>query len=348
MRLDPTGSLKMQLDQTHVVIRLRTLAEIGDLALVMIRRYPTAILVGFAAGAIPWAVANACILSWIPLRESSYGLYDEEASSNIWRYMYWMAVLVTLQTPAAGAFTTYYLGQAVFERAPTWSSVFKIVLSQSTKWIYVLGFKRLAIPAMIYAAWCWGRGPHFVNDFLVPSAFLAIVAIIRGGRPFMPEILLLENCPLRPKSEDVIGARNRSKSLHSVLSTDLSGRYLAVSFVVCFLFLSVMYTLIWFRGIIFGFWNWDLFTLLIVYPLALWLVAAASVFVRLLGYLDTRIRLEGWEVDLAVRAERIRQFGDEAPSVLSRQPNAVGHGNADSEIRSLPKPEVSVVGSQME
>ena len=41
----------MQLDQTHVKVRLRTMAEIGDLALIMVRRYPAAILVGFAAGA---------------------------------------------------------------------------------------------------------------------------------------------------------------------------------------------------------------------------------------------------------------------------------------------------------
>jgi len=40
----------MQLDRTHVAIRLRTLSEIGDLAMIMIRRYPTALLIGFAAG----------------------------------------------------------------------------------------------------------------------------------------------------------------------------------------------------------------------------------------------------------------------------------------------------------
>ena len=55
----------------------------------------------------------------------------------------------------------------------------------------------------------------------------------------------------------------------------------------------------------------DLFVLLVIYPLALWLVACLSVMVRFLVYLDTRIRLEGWEVELAMQAEALRQFGDQ-------------------------------------
>ena len=56
--------MSMQLDRTHVVIRLRTLSEIGDLSMVMIRRYPKALLVGFLLGALPWCLANAALLSW--------------------------------------------------------------------------------------------------------------------------------------------------------------------------------------------------------------------------------------------------------------------------------------------
>ena len=300
----------MQLDQTHVVIRLRTLAEIGDLALVMIRRYPAAILVGFSIGAFPWIVANAVLLSWIPIREASYGLQDEEAQVQIWRYLYWMVVMVFLQTPAAGVFTTYYLGQAVFEHQPTWSSVFREVSRQALRWLYVLGLKRMAIIAVVFLAFRIGTEADPLSDFFVPAGFLTFASLVRGLRPFLPEILLLENCPLRSKSDSVIDAARRSKSLHSIMSSDLFGRFVAVGFIVVFLFLSVMYSLIWTRGISLGNWDWDLFTLLVFFPMALWIVAAFSVFVRLLGYLDTRIRLEGWEVDLAVRAERIRQFGD--------------------------------------
>lgn len=302
----------MQLDQTHVVIRLRTLSEIGDLALVMIRRYPAALLIGFAVGAVPWMIANAAILSWIPIVEAGYGLDDEEAMAEITRYLFWMATLVVAQTPAAGVMTTVYLGQAVFEQKPTWSSVFSEAKRQFARWFWALGMVRLAVPAMVIAASRWGQPASGFWDVMVPAGILIYIAIVRSSRPFLPEILMLEQCPLRSKNDQVITAKRRSKSLHGPMASDLSGRFIAVSAILGVLLLSVMYTILWARGIATGAWSFlDLVVLLGVYPLALWTVAGISTLVRLLNYLDTRIRLEGWEVELAVRAEAIRQFGDD-------------------------------------
>ncbi len=302
----------MQLDRTHVVIRLRSLSEIGDLALVMIRRYPSALLVGFALGALPWVILNAALLSWIPIQEASYGLEDEEALAEISRYCVWMAVLVVLQAPVAGVMTTLYLGQAVFEQRPTWSSVLSETKRQFWKWFYALAIKRLAVPAMIVVALRFEQPADPFFDGVLPIMVLITTALIRGGRPFLPEILLLEQCPLRSKSENVITAAKRSKSLHKPMSSELSGRFLAVAFILTWVFLSVLYSLVWARGIITGQWNWGLLTLLVLFPVALWAVAGLSVLIRMLSYLDTRIRLEGWEVELAVRAEAMRQFGEEA------------------------------------
>jgi hypothetical protein len=41
-------------------------------------------------------------------------------------------------------------------------------------------------------------------------------------------------------------------------------------------------------------------------PAAEWLVLGYFAVVRYLGYLDLRIRREGWEVELLLRAERAR------------------------------------------
>jgi hypothetical protein len=300
----------MQLDKTHVVIRLRSLAEIGDLALVMIRRYPAALLTGFVLGALPWAVANALLLDWIPIQEAAYGLDDEEASAEVSRYTAWMALLVMLQTPSAGVLTTYYLGQAVFEHQPTWSKTIREIHRQCYRWIMRLSVQRLALPAMGLVAFRFGSPASWWWDFWVPVFIFFSAAIIRATRPFLPEILLLENCPLRSRSPDVITASRRNRALHAPISSDLFSRFVAVSLIHLFLFLSVMYSLIWVRGLALGQWNWDLLTLVVLYPLALWVVAGFSVIVRLLSYLDTRIRLEGWEVELAVRAEAMRQFGE--------------------------------------
>ena len=302
----------MQLDQTHVKVRLRTMAEIGDLALIMVRRYPAAILVYFAVGAFLWALIDLLVLGWIPLTEASYGLDDEEAVWEILRYLVWMAILVMLQTPVAGVLSTLYLGLAVFEQRPTWSSVWSEAKRGFKRWFWKLGIVRFALPPLIYLACRWGQPANWFWDAFVPLVILLWVSLVRASSPFMPEILLLEQCPIRAKSTDVITASRRSKSLHRPMAGDLSGRFISVSCVLCVLSLSFGYSLIWIRGISIGRWDtMNLFTLLVIYPIALWSVAGISVMVRLLNYLDCRIRLEGWEVELAVRAEAMRQFGEE-------------------------------------
>jgi hypothetical protein len=306
----------MQLDQTHVVIRLRTLSEIGDLAMVMIRRYPSSLLIGLTVGASVWAIANALLLSWIPLTEAAYGLDDEEAYTEIARYVAWMALLVMLQTPAAGVLTTRYLGQAVFEERPTWANVLGEARRQFWRWFWVLGWKRCAIPAMIVVAFRWGNPFHVFWDVAVPFALLIVVGFVRSVRPFIPEILLLEQCPLKRGSGSELTMKHRSRSLHVPMASELASRFIVVSFVLFGLLLSVFFTFMFFRGIALGHWNFlDLVVLIVFYPLALWTVAGVSIFVRLLSYLDTRIRLEGWEVELAIRAEAFRQFGEEAGTI---------------------------------
>ncbi len=51
---------------------------------------------------------------------------------------------------------------------------------------------------------------------------------------------------------------------------------------------------------------WDAAMYTIYGPLALWLVVGYFTVVRFLAYLDLRIRREGWEVELMMRAEQTR------------------------------------------
>ena len=50
----------------------------------------------------------------------------------------------------------------------------------------------------------------------------------------------------------------------------------------------------------------DLSIVALWYPLVLWTVAGYFAVVRFLAYVDLRIRREGWEVELVMRAERDR------------------------------------------
>ncbi len=299
----------MQLDQTHVTVRVRKLSEIGDLSLVLLHRYPSILLVGFFVGAIPWIFLNMILLYWIPINEAQYGLDDSEAVSELSRYGTWMALLVFLQTPSAGVLTTIYLGQAVFEKAPSWNSAIQIARKQFWRWFYCLSVKRLAIPAMLICALRITQPMDSFFDIVVPIIIFFVAIIIRAGRPYLPEMILLEMCPIRSKDPQVITLSRRAKALHRPVGGDVGGRWLTVAFMLVVLFAGWFYSLVWARGVTTGYWNMGLVTMLVLFPLALWTVAGLSVVVRMIAYLDTRIRLEGWDVELAVRAEAMRQFG---------------------------------------
>jgi hypothetical protein len=311
----------MQLDKTHIKIRTRKASEIADLAMVMVRHYPKALTVAFLFGALPWIIANYALLAWIPLREADLGITDAEAVSELTRYRIWMAVLVFLQAPAAGIATTYYLGQAVFEEQPTWASVFREVKRRFWPCLFILGVVRLPLIAMGLLVFMIGQPTNAFVDIFVPILFVIAACVIRGSRPFMPEILLLEQCPIRSKSPETLTVRVRSSRLHSPLSAEVNARFVSIGIATVLFTIGLYYAFQSITTLLTGNkLNHGLFPLLVLYPAALWIAAGLSVILRLLNYLDGRIRLEGWDVELSVRAEAIRQFGD--PTLTA--PSATG------------------------
>ena len=59
-------------------------------------------------------------------------------------------------------------------------------------------------------------------------------------------------------------------------------------------------------GMLLNEWGWQRVAYTLYFPLALWLVVGYFAVARFLGYLDLRIRREGWEVELVMRAEQAR------------------------------------------
>jgi len=310
--------LLVQLDRTHVTIRVRTLSEIGDLALLMIRRYPHAFFHAFFLGAFAWIVANAILLGWLPAAFLGEGVFESDAVFEQYRYVFWMITLVFLQTPIAGALTTYSLGQSIFEKQPTLRKTIRDVRAMFWPLVWVLGVKRLAIPAMLVVALRWDQPASGFFDVFVPICFMLLAALVRSSRPFVGEMIVLERCPIRGKTEHVITLKRRSKALHSPMASELGGRFLTISMTLFVLLACLFFSMVWLRGLLFGVWAPDALAMHVFFPLSLWLIASFSVVVKLLNYLDARIRLEGWEVELAIRAEAIRQFGEDAMDVPVR------------------------------
>ena len=91
--------------------------------------------------------------------------------------------------------------------------------------------------------------------------------------------------------------------MHGGMGGELFSRALGSLLVSCLLIAALLFTLLFLRGMLFG--NWDVTPLLmvVVTQIAIWTVMGYFAVVRFLSYLDLRIRREGWEVDLRLRAE---------------------------------------------
>jgi hypothetical protein len=76
--------------------------------------------------------------------------------------------------------------------------------------------------------------------------------------------------------------------------------------VAILLSLMILAAALFCQGVFTGSWAWGDWLNLVVLPAILWLVGLFLTVYRFLCYLDTRIRLEGWEIELRLKAEASR------------------------------------------
>ena len=67
---------------------------------------------------------------------------------------------------------------------------------------------------------------------------------------------------------------------------------------------TMTFNFIW--GAILHDWSWGPVMVTVCVPVSMWIASAFFCVVRYLSYLDLRIRHEGWEVELQMRAEASR------------------------------------------
>jgi hypothetical protein len=253
-------------DNTRIAVRERAYVDILDLALRVIRVYAGPLLVAFAAGILPVALLNAWLLA-------GYAEGDFEIGFPL-QYMFYMALLVLFEAPLATAPATLYLGKAVFTQSPDARQI-AVELRRS--------LVQLLVCQVLLRLW-----------YLRYS--------------YLNEVILLERNRLRQKRGGGDSTLGRARVLHLGEGGDLVARASAVVFVGGLLLASIWLSMFSVRVILLGQWEWifdgPMYTF--YYPLALWIVVAYFTVVRFLSYLDLRIRREGWEVELIMRAERAR------------------------------------------
>lgn len=302
----------MQLDKTSIVIEQRSADEIFDLSLVVLRNYwrrlvPLAIL-----GALPFFLLNLLLLQpfmdFDRLVMSSREYASREGFLAV--YLWVLSAVVYLQSPLAMTGVTYYLGQAVFTEEPSSSQVFRHLRKHWLSLTWILGLVRGSLLSLLCLAWTYLGFVNTTQTAVAISVYLLVVYLIRGFRPFASEILLLELRPVRKdrtKPDELLYAR-RSRWLHAS-SGDLFSVQMGLT-MISFAFVAV-FSLggLFIIGVLLGTWTWGWWMNAVIFPIVLWMMSLWGTVIRFLLYMNTRIRSEGWEIELKLRAESQRLVG---------------------------------------
>lgn len=283
----------MQLDKTRIVIRPRGVWELLDLALGVCREFAKPLLLTNALIIVPVALVNGYVLHQI--------LEDEVSSQTIGRYAWDMLLVVFIQTPLATAATTIVLGRGMFLQPVDRRSILKELRGAILKLLLFVGVFRLAlVPWLLFV---WFNPDSYESSSQETWLFLVAMYLVfvRGFRPFLNEIVLLERPPWRAK-DGRMTLRRRNRTLHKPSGGDLFGRAFILAGASALLFVAIWLSIWYAYGIVTSYWLVGQFMIEFAFPLVLWLLAVFGMVVNFLSYLDLRIRQEGWEVELRIRA----------------------------------------------
>ncbi len=302
----------MQLDKTAIVISQRSAFDLVDLSLIVMRRYWQPISFFAFVGILPFALADF-ILLWPLCQYDSLLMASRDINSTgayHWRYLWIVTSLILIQSPFALSAVTYFIGQAVFIERPSPRQVFAAVWQRFGSIVFVLGILRMAIAAFLPAVLLF-LTPVFRPEIEIPFFLLGlcgVVYFVRGFRPFAAEILLLERCPVfkSKKRPDQLAYGQRSRWLHSSLYNELFGVHVGVNIIEILTALSLSMSAVFLVGVLTGIWSWGFWMDLFLYPLIVWIVSTWGAVIRFLLYMNSRIRIEGWEIELRLKAEAQR------------------------------------------
>lgn len=295
----------MQLDRTEIVIRQRSATELLDLTLRVLKRHGLRIAGACAILGLPFLIADVWVSAWM-FSEDALLAAEQLADPPLYlraRHAVHLLVLFLFQFPLISLPATIFLGDQIFLEAPTFKQLLIKLREIWQQSFWVLGIARMAIVSLVIA--------FFVNQNTVfdPVAELAllitlsIALLIRAVWPFAPEILGLERCFIRPNATSPISYSARRTGLHQSVSSDHVGRFIACTLTATLLAMIMSSALLTAISALKG--NLDLGPWYdrICIPLIFWTVGVFVVVFRFLCYLDSRIRLEGWELELRLRAE---------------------------------------------
>jgi hypothetical protein len=290
----------MQFDKTSVGIRERSFVDQIDLATQLVRRRfrPWALYCGLAA--VPMALLNHALL---------FDLVDVDYDYEMpLRYLWCQTCLILIEAPLVSLFFTPWIGLETFFDRPKLRGLLASVWRALPSLIVAVLLARGVGFAWIVAALALLTRQEVRESYLAETLLPLIACwglLVQAVRPYVMEIVLLERPPLR-KQADQASLGQRSAMLHNVIAVD---SFLKSVGIVCLLVpvtISLFGSAVFVMGTLTNVWYSTWFTWIVLYPLSIWIAVAIAATIRFLAYLDARIRQEGWEVELQIRAEASR------------------------------------------
>ena len=267
----------MNPENTHIVIRKRNVGEILNLAYLLIVRYFSPMLwagilmVPFCL--LPWGIYYAASVMW---PEGLSMLYEEFGTEDmLFLYAVGVFIFAFFLESLVTAPLTLLMGQIVFGGEADWRKIRREYLE--------------SLPQLLYYTVLWR------------------ITTFRWA--FCSEIILLERNAWGGSAK--AGKRTTTQRCKDIYWRDYESIYrFFAAFTWMFLVgVSTFFGVMTLRWIIVG--SWDDAEIPAVMGLFYlpWILCAAEFYycvVRFLGYLDFRIRSEGWDVDLQIREECAR------------------------------------------
>ena len=287
----------MRLDQTHVRVRERNVLEILDLTFQIIRAYWRPFFILSMIGALPFACINHWLTAWL-LDEGQGG--SELPISFMWH----QTLLVFIEAPLGSLLLTTYLGHAVFDETPGfWKIVRDIVRGGGKIFWTVVVLRGVAVLLLVMFFAKLAEGTWDPWRVIIVSLVIATVLLLRVFRPFVLELIVLEQPTWRSSNPQHPSFAQRSGQIHNSAAGMLLGRgllFIAVASIMTWIVFGGVYTV---AGLFTHDWYPEGILMTLVWSGSLWMIVGYMTVVRFLNYLDVRIRQEGWEVELLIRAE---------------------------------------------
>jgi len=286
----------MQFDQTSIAIRERSTLEVFDLAANVLVRHLQPIMVLLFLNAMPFVILDYYLINW--MTDVSFSVELSTA------YYAAMLALIVSQAQLGTCLITIFMGRVMFLDEYSVGAVLRQFLKRLPYFLYSQGILRLAFFAVLLAMFTSPKdteAAHIVAWLGLP-AIATLGLLIRAIRPFVPEVIYLEQTALKSKN-DLPSLGLRSSNLHTLAAGSITMQFLSMALFAPLLLLAV-HSVFVMADSMFSIRANSEISLQPFYILAAgWLVAGFLAVVRFLLYIDVRIRQEGWAVDLKFRSE---------------------------------------------